>query len=472
MLGDVLVHRLVACDALGLVLLTPQRADHLVHVLRLPRRVRRRAEHGEAGGGGGIADRVAPVVEGGRRQLVTGAQFVVLGDLVDLDVGLDADLAPHPHDRLDHLVVLGLETLGGLDRELDRLVGPEARLGEQLFGGLRVVLDLDRWVEGRVLRRFQRIDQHCIALQQLIHDGLLVHRVNHGQAHILVEHRVLVGDEDHPDVRDRVRDAGQVGLLGEAVELLERHFQRQIGGPALHLCDAARCIGNELEHDRLESRLRPPVLGERLEPDERVALELFHHVGTAADRLRFESLRALGRISLLGKHVASEEGHPLEQRGLELLDVGGDDVTVDLEVADLAPDELDRVAGLGIARALQRPDDVLGRDRRAVVPEGSLAHRHLHFGPVLAPAPLGEQPRLEREVGLLVDVRIEHRLVDRLDRRVHCRWPGGRIPGRQRDVVGDRQNLAVLRQRRVGAEERADNRCGGGRAARLQEAAA
>ena len=33
-----------------------------------------RSEHGEAGRGGGIANGVAPIVEGGRRQLVGGAQ--------------------------------------------------------------------------------------------------------------------------------------------------------------------------------------------------------------------------------------------------------------------------------------------------------------------------------------------------------------------------------------------------------------
>ena len=46
---------------------------------------------------------------------------IVLGDLVDLDLGLDADLAPHADDRLDHLVILRLEAARRLDRELDRL---------------------------------------------------------------------------------------------------------------------------------------------------------------------------------------------------------------------------------------------------------------------------------------------------------------------------------------------------------------
>ena len=65
--------------------------------------------------GGRIADRVAPVVEGGRGQRVGGAELVVLGDLVDLDLGLDADRAPHADDGLDHLVILRLEAARGLD---------------------------------------------------------------------------------------------------------------------------------------------------------------------------------------------------------------------------------------------------------------------------------------------------------------------------------------------------------------------
>ena len=50
-----------------------------------------------------IADesRIRTGEEGGGRELVRGAEFEVLGDLVDLDFRLDADLAPHADDRLD-----------------------------------------------------------------------------------------------------------------------------------------------------------------------------------------------------------------------------------------------------------------------------------------------------------------------------------------------------------------------------------
>ena len=52
-----------------------------------------------------------------------------------------------------------------------------------------------------------------------------------------------------------------------------------------------------------------------------------------------------------------------------------------------------------LAGALERPDDVLGRERRAVVPDDALAHVHPDLGLVVVPAPVGQQAGLEREVG-------------------------------------------------------------------------
>src|SRR5229473_3938140 len=153
---DVFVDGLPAGDPLGLVLFTPQRADALHQILALPGAMRRRAEHRKAGGSRGIADRVAPIVERGRGQRVARAQLEMLRDLVDLDGGLDPDLAPHPDDRLDHLVILRLEAARSLDGELDRLLRREAALGQQAFGEVGIVSYLDRGIEGGIARRFQR----------------------------------------------------------------------------------------------------------------------------------------------------------------------------------------------------------------------------------------------------------------------------------------------------------------------------
>ena len=199
----------------------------------------------------------------------------------------------------------------------------------------------------------------------------------------------------------------------------------------------------------------------------------FSTVGAAADRFALPALRAGRRVGFLGQYVTREEGHPLEQRRFEFLDVGRDLLTVDLEVADLAPDELDRIAAVGIARALQRPHHVFRCNRAAVVPESAFAHFHLDLGLVLVPAPLRKQTGFEGEVGVLVDVRIEHRFVERLDGRIHCRRAGGRIPRWQRDVVRDGENLSRLCVGFGRNEQRIGKRRGQGRGSgRLQEAAA
>src|SRR5580704_7715594 len=116
LLGDVFVHGLPAGDALRLVLLAPEGADLGIEIIALPARMRRFAEHGEARRGGRVADGIAPIVEGEGGELMRGAQFEVLGYLIDLDLGLEADLAPHADDRLDHLVILRLEAARRLDR--------------------------------------------------------------------------------------------------------------------------------------------------------------------------------------------------------------------------------------------------------------------------------------------------------------------------------------------------------------------
>jgi len=141
-------------------------------------------------------------------------QFEVLGNLVGLDVRLDADLAPHSHDRLNHFVILGLEATRCLDGELHRLGRGETGSGEQVLRQFRVVFDRDRRIVRRVLRRLQGVNHRAIASQQLVHDRFLVDGMDHRQAHVLVQHRLAIGDEDLPDVRNRVHHAGKSGLLG------------------------------------------------------------------------------------------------------------------------------------------------------------------------------------------------------------------------------------------------------------------
>ena len=427
--------------------------------------MRRLREHGEAGGGGRIADGVAPIVERRRRQLVRHAQFEVLGDFVDLDVRLDADIAPHADDRLDHFVILGLEAARRLDGELDRLVFRIAAGGKELGGHRRVIGDLDGRIERGVFRRFQRRDRHAIAAQQLLDDGVLVDRVRHGETDVLVVHHAAVGDEDHADVRDRRAHALQAGLGLEPVVLLVRHLKRDIRRTAFDFGDAAGRIRHELEDDGLERRLAAPVFRIGLEPQIGVALIGIDHVRAGADRLFLEALRPDFLEIGFRQHVAGEERHPLEQHRIVLLDVGGDLLAVDLEVVDAGPDERYRVAAVRLALALDRPHHVFGRQRRTVMPNDAFAHVHPNLALVVVPAPAGEQAGLEREVRLLADILIEDRPVDRLDGRVDRGRPGLRIERRQVDVVGDVERGAdggagKARRRQQRAEETAARREG------------
>ena len=401
------------------------------------------------------------------------AQLEVLGDFVGFDAGFDADLAPHADHRLDHLVILRLESARGLDRELDGLRGRISGLGEQLPGQSGIVFNLDRRIESGILRRLQRIDHRAVTAQQFVDDRFPVDRMDHRQPYVLVQHRLDVGDEDHADVGHRVRDAGQSGLLLQPVELFIRHFEREIRRTALDFRHARRRVAHQLEHDGLERGLRPPVFRKGLEADKRIALEFLHHVRAAANRLALPALRAGLGVGLPGQYVAGQESHPLEQRWLEFLHVGRNLLAIDREVADLAPDELDRIAAVGVPGALERPHHVVRRNRAAVVPESAFAHFHFDPGLVLAPAPLGEQSRLEGQVRVLVDVGIEHGFIKRLDGRVHRRRPGGRIPRWQRDVVGDGEDFARLCVGIGRDEQRMGERRGQGRGTgRLQEAAA
>ena len=86
-LGDVPVHVLPALDPPGLVLLAPERRDPVDQVLAVPDRMRAGSEHREARRGRRVADRVAPVVERGRRKLVGGQEDLIMDIALELKKG-------------------------------------------------------------------------------------------------------------------------------------------------------------------------------------------------------------------------------------------------------------------------------------------------------------------------------------------------------------------------------------------------
>ena len=237
-------------------------------------------------------------------------------------------------------------------------------------------------------------------------------------------------------------DAFQSGFALEPVVLLVRHFEGDIRGAAFDFGDAAGRVRYELEHDGLERGLAAPVFRVGLEPQVGVALISVDHVGAGADRLFLEALGADLFVIGLGQHVAGEERHPLEEHRVVLLHVGGDAMAVDLEVVDAGPNERHRIAAFRVAFALDRPNDVFGRKRRAVVPDDILPHVHPNLGLVVVPAPAGEQAGFECQIGFLADVLIEYRAVDRLDRRIDRGGPDVGVEGRQVDVISDVERVA------------------------------
>ena len=182
--------------------------------------------------------------------------------------------------------------------------------------------------------------------------------------------------------------AGKPVLGDQPVILLIGDFERHLRGAGFDLGDAARRVGDELDRHVLEGRLAAPVVRVGLEPHEGVALEFLDHVGAGADRRLLEAFGADLLVIGLRQDVAGQERHPLEIDRVELHDVAGDLVAVDLEVVDVLPDELDRVAGLLVAGALQRPDHVLGREGRAVMPGHAFAHRHHDLGACRRSSPI------------------------------------------------------------------------------------
>src|SRR5208337_5518070 len=71
---------------------------------------------------------------------------------------------------------------------------------------------------------------------------------------------------------------------------------------------------------------------------------------------------------------------------------------------------------------------------RTVLPDDAFAHVHPGLGLVLVPAPLREQAGREGKVGVLADVLVEDRAIDRLDGRIDGRRAAGRVEGTQVDV--------------------------------------
>ena len=334
-----------------------------------------------------------------------GAQLIVLGDFVHFDIGLDADLAPHADDGLDHLVVFWLEAARGLYGEAHGFLWRVAAGLQQGRSLRRVVRHFDRRVEGFVFRRFKRCDRDAVAAQQALDDGGLVDCIDCGEADVLVEHLGRrVGNEDHPDVANRRRHAGNPALGPQAVVVLVGDFERHIGRPAFDFRHAAGCVGDEFEDDGVEGGLTAPVMRIGRKAEIGVTFIGVHLVGAGANRILLKPVGTHFFIIGFRQHIAGEERHPFEQRRIIRHYVCGDAVAVHLVVGDFRPKELDRVAAFWVSRAGERPNHILRREGRAVMPSDVWPHVHPDFAAIGAPAPGGEQAGLEGEVAFLANI--------------------------------------------------------------------
>ena len=228
------------------------------------------------------AEREHVVIESGGADLLEHG-----GPLEDLHLRLDADLLEHGLDRLGDLAVLGVATAGGQPRQgellpslLQDAVGPgrPARLGEEGLGAGAV--EGVELVELHVLEAEHAGSEHAAgghrrALQDVLENGLAVHRVQEGRAHAHVVERGQPGmhaREDHAPAHYLVDDV--LGVTLEGGELGGGGQEHHVGVARLERDHPGALFRHHLEDDAIERRLVAPVVGIALEDDVGIGLSL------------------------------------------------------------------------------------------------------------------------------------------------------------------------------------------------------
>ena len=145
--------------------------------------------------------------------------------------------------------------------------------------------------------------------------------------------------------------------------------------------------------------------------------------------------------------IAGQEIQPIEDRRIELHDIGDHLFAFDPVVGWRAPDELDQTAGFRVCDVGKALRHILSSEIGAVIPFHPVAHRLPDLHPFLVPAPFGQQPGGGRQVGLLQDVLFEDRMINALNGGAHRTGADGRIPTGQGDVVSNHQFINLLGDR-------------------------
>ena len=371
--------------------------DELVHLRRL-------VAHGVEDG---IVAVIAPVeevfgvIEPAREHVGVERHFLLVqfgapvgaGHLVD--GGVDADLAEaFLHQDAERLVDAGeieIERNRGLEA-----VG-EAGLGQQRLGLRDVGIILGRLRPCDVGGLAGRRAEHRIGEteQHHIHDLLIGDRVGDGLAHLRIVERRL--GHVHADILDAVgeRQRHDVELAGglHLLEILERQFIGDVGIAALEQRAAVAGLRHHAPDHALDLRhgaADPLVVA--LHDDFGAGGPLRHLVGAGARGLLlgiFETPGILLGRALLHQFGIDDAGHDHGEIGnrqpvlLGKVDAHGV-VVDDDELLGLRQRTRAHLEGRETAdadRAIERPFDVLGRHRRAVVEFGVLlqleGHRHV-----------------------------------------------------------------------------------------------
>ena len=273
----------------------------------------------------------------------------------------------------------------------------DAGLGEKLLGLVEIGVEFVRLRPGDLGRRVGRRAEHRLgeAVQHRVHDLLIRNGVSHGVPHLhVVERRVLHVHADILDaVRIRRRHDGELAVGFQLGKILVRQIVGYVGVAALEQGAPVAGVRHHAPDDALDLRQRAafPVLV-ALEHDLGAGGPVGDLVGAAADGIElgeFEAPRILlGRLRLhqFGIEDAGHDDGEIGNRQPVLLhEVDAEGVIVDgdelLGLGQRAGAHLERREAADGDGAVERPFDVLGGDRRAVLEHGVLAqlegHRHV-----------------------------------------------------------------------------------------------
>jgi len=305
-----------------------------------------------------------------------------------------------------------------------------ASLGEELLrllriGGIRLHLGIV--AKGLWLHRGRHGPPET--RHELLDDRLLVDGVVGG-----LTHRLLVeGRHAHVELDGVHAQDGRGGDVGLRVRLQLGHevcgdVADDVHATRLGLRHLRRHLGDGAEDQLTEGRLAAPVLVEGLQPDELIPLPLHELPGSCPHGSRGAEGLVAHRFHVLPGHDA-EEGETLEEEREGF--VGGDHDGLGIDHADVldGPDvPVLRRLLLGVEHPIERILHVFGGHDVAVVEAHPLADLELPLR-VRHRLPRGGEGRLELELGVPVQERVEHVHVDENPDplEVHVRIEGGRM---------------------------------------------